>query len=159
MKISESLSYKTRWTIEKYADDAAFAERSPMGPPTVIEDNLLLNAGITLLLQLLIGAGGTVFSNANARLGVGDSSASEAASQTGLQASTNKTYQACAATFPSVSGQTLTAQAVFGSGSANYAWAEFALDNGTTSLNRKVSAQGTKTTGQTWTLTMTITLS
>jgi hypothetical protein len=154
----DSIKYKTHWTIRKYLDDQAFADDTPYDIAE-IDGNLLLNAGITLALQLVIGAGGTTFANANARIGVGDSSTAEAATQTGLVAATNKTYQAAAATYPSVAAQTLTAQAAFGSAAANYAWAEFTLDNGVTSLNRKVSAQGTKTAGQTWTVTMTITLS
>lgn len=155
--MNEHISYKTHWTVRRYAGDAEFQCDAPYSV-SEIDGNLLLNTGITLLLQLAIGAGGTAFANAASRIGVGDSSTAELASQTGLVAATNKFYQACSATYPSVSGQTLTAQAIFASGSANYAWNEFTLDNGTISLNRKVSAQGTKTAGQVWTVTMTITL-
>lgn len=156
--IKESFSYKTSWLLRKYADDAAFAAEQPY-EETEIPGNILLNAGITALLNLLIGAGGTAFNNANARIGVGDSSAAEAAGQTDLQAATNKTYVAMAATYPQVSAQTVTFRAVFGSAAANYAWAEFVVDNGTTKINRKVSSQGTKASGQTWTLDVSITLS
>jgi hypothetical protein len=128
-----------------------------------IEGNLLLNEGIGLLLDLLIGAGGTVYSNANARIGVGDSNTAESAAQTGLQAATNKTYKAMEATYPQRSGQTLTFRSVFASGDANYAWNEFTVVNAATdtgaNLNRKVSAQGTKASGQTWTLDVSITIS
>ncbi len=77
-----------------------------------IQGNLLLNEGIQLLEDLMIGAGGTSWDNANARLGVGDSNAAEAATQTDLQG-TNKTYKAMEATYPQRSGQTLTWRSVF----------------------------------------------
>ena len=52
---------------------------------------------------------------------------------------------------------------VFGSGDANYSWQEFSVANASsgtgTNLNRKVSNQGTKASGQTWTLDLAITLS
>lgn len=115
-------------------------------------------------LRILREAAGTptAFNNANARLGVGDSSAAEAATQTDLQAAANKTYKSMSASYPSRAAQTVTWRAVFASADANYAWAEFCVDNGATALktlNRKVSAQGTKASGQTWTLDLQITLS
>lgn len=171
--ITEKLSYKTQWTIRRFADDAAFAAGMPtpvldaegneLPAESVIDGNLLLNEGIQLLLDLLIGAGGTAYNNANSYLGVGDSSTAESASQTALQASTNKTYKAMQATYPQRSSQTVTWRAVFASGDANYAWAEFTIVNASTdsgtNLNRKVSAQGTKASGQTWTLDVTVTIS
>jgi hypothetical protein len=67
------------------------------------------------------------------------------------------------ATYPSRTGQTVTWRAVFGSSDANQAWKEFTVSNSNsnsgTNLNRKVSDQGTKTAGQTWTLDLAITLS
>ena len=50
----------------------------------------------------------------------------------------------------------------FGGTVANYDWNEFTVRNGATAmkcLNRKVSAQGTKVSGQIWELELTITLS
>lgn len=169
--IAEQLSYKTQWTIRRYdgaeyeklGDKAAPRAFAELPAVSTIEGNLLLNEGIQLALDLLIGAGGTAYNNANAYLGVGDSSTAEAAAQTGLQASSNKTYKAMQATYPSRATQTVTWRAVFGSADANYAWNEFTIVNGSgdngTNLNRKVSAQGTKAVGQTWTLDMTLTLS
>lgn len=126
-----------------------------------IGENLLLNGGINSIIWPAVAGGTyTAMNNANARLGVGDSSTAAAASQTGLQAATNKTYQAMDATFPTQgSSQLITFRATFASGSANYHWQEFIADNGTTSLNRLVSDQGTKTSGQSWQLTLTVTLS
>jgi hypothetical protein len=61
------------------------------------------------------------------------------------------------------SAQTITWRAVFASGDANYAWNEFTIVNASTdtgtNLNRKTSAQGTKASGQTWTLDVTLTIS
>lgn len=126
------------------------------------EDNLLLNEGITRLLNLLIGGGGVTFANANAYLGVGDSSTAASATQTGLQAATNKLYKVMDATYPSISNQTVTWQSTFQSTDANFAWNEFTVANGSSdaseNLNRKVSAQGTKASGQVWTLQLAVTM-
>jgi len=162
MHLAEALKYRTTWTIRRYADDIDFAHDVPYDE-SVIEGNLLLNEGIAELFDLACGLGSpTAFSNANARIGVGDSSTAESASQTDLQAASNKTYKAMAASYPQRSGQTVTWRAVFASGDANYAWNEFCVDNGSgpaKTLNRKVSAQGTKASGQTWTVDLQITLS
>lgn len=160
--VPDKLNYKSQWIIRKYEDDAAFAHGDSYAE-VVIDGNLLLNEGIADALDLIAGLGTpTAFNNANARLGVGDSSAAEGATQTDLQAATNKTYKAMSASYPARSAQTLTWRAVFASADANYAWNEFCVDNGATALktlNRKVSAQGTKASGQTWTLDLSITLS
>jgi hypothetical protein len=168
--ISEKMFYKTVWTIRKFdesAGDDAYEKwlRGEVEPyeTSVIDGNLLLNEGIASLWDLAIGAGSpTAFSNANARLGVGDSSTAESASQTDLQAVTNKTYASMEASYPARSSQTVTWRAVFASGDANYAWNEFCVDNGASALvtlNLKVSSQWTKASGQTWTLDLSITLS
>ena len=60
----------------------------------IIPDNVLLNEGINELWTLVAGTGATKFDNTNANIGVGDSSAAEAASQTALQAASNKLYKA-----------------------------------------------------------------
>jgi hypothetical protein len=126
------------------------------------EGNLLVTAGITVLLNLLTGGGGTVFSNANARLGVGDSSTAPAVGQTDLQAATNKLRKGMNASYPIISAPSIDFQATFGSSEANFAWAEVGTFNsasGATMLNRVVQALGTKSSGATWTLTETITWS
>ncbi len=65
--------------------------------------------------------------------------------------------------YPSRSSQTVTWRSVFGSSEANFSWNEFTVANGNSdsadNLNRKVDAQGTKASGQTWTLDLSITLS
>ena len=160
--VQDRFKYKTKWTIRRYADDAAFAAGIPFHVSD-IEGNIMLNEGIAELWDIVINAGTpTKFDNTNARLGVGDSSTAEAATQTDLQAATNKTYKAMSASYPQRSAQTVTWRAVFTSAEANYAWNEFVIDNGGTALktlNRKVSSQGTKASGQTWTLDVSVTLS
>lgn len=160
--IRDVLVHEARWVVRKYASDEDYRLDRPFAV-SVIADNLLLNEGITALQNLLVGNAETSFGNANACLGVGDSSAAESASQTGLQAAANKLYKAMQATYPQIAGQVTTWRAVFGSAEANFDWNEFTVANGNSdsadNLNRKVSAQGTKASGQTWTLDLQITWS
>lgn len=160
MDALELATHHTTWMVEKYHDDQIPGVDEPY-EVIAHEGNLYVNAGIALTLDLLIGAGGTVFSNANAYLGVGDSSTAASASQTNLQAATNKLRKAMDATFPSRASQTLTFKSTFGSGDANFAWEEWAIFNDSTAgtmLNRKVQSFGTKS-GGTWVLTATFALS
>jgi hypothetical protein len=154
--------------------EAHFFENT--APYEVVESkgNLLLNAGIARMEDLLIGAltGTTnVFSNGNSRVGVGNSTTAASASQTDLQAaagSANRQFKVMDATYPSRSGQTVTWQSSFTSAEANFVWNEWGIDFtntaangttvGTTMLNRKVESLGTKTTG-TWTLQVAVTIS
>lgn len=161
--IAEVINPRPVWTVTKFEDGSAF-ERGEHYEKNVINGNLLLNEGITEFLSLLTGGAATAFSNANARLGVGDSTTAAAASQTALQAPANKLYKAMEAGYPAVNNQSVNFRSVFGSSEANFAWEEFSVMNGadeTTAknLNRKVSSQGTKASGQTWQLDLTITFS
>jgi len=166
MQTLEKLHYKAKWRIEKYlAKDGKEIEEKGIAPFEVVnfEDNILVNAGINALLTLLAGGGGTAFNNANAYLGVGDSTTAAGAAQTDLQAATNKLRKGMNATYPTYgTAQKITFQADFTSSEANFAWQEFAVFNAAaagTMLNRKVEDQGTKTSGQTWKLQLEITLS
>jgi len=155
--MKDKLTHKTIWKIRKYASGDDF-KNGKAYEEKIIKGNILLNDGIGLLWDLGIGVGGTDFGNANARIGVGDSTTAEDATQTGLQG-TNTAYQTMYTGYPLRSGTSVTWKAVFDGTSANFDWNEFVVDNGTTALNRKVSAQGTKASGQTWTIEVTITLS
>jgi hypothetical protein len=127
-----------------------------------IAGNLLLNEGIqrlqdmTMIATVLTNQTATnPWSNANAFTGVGDS---------------NTADKAMNATYPSRSSQTVSFQSDFITSEANYVWAEWSIaagattasgggfTTGTTNLNRKVAALGTKSSG-TWTLTAQITFS
>jgi hypothetical protein len=158
----EKIGWKPRWTFRKYASDADFAAGRAY-EEAVVDGNLLLNEGITEALSLITGLTATPYSAANARIGVGDSNTAAAATQTGLQAATNKLWKGMEATYPQVAAQTATFRAVFGSAEANYAWQEFtitnAADDSGENLNRLVSNQGTKASGQTWTIDVTLSLS
>lgn len=175
MNLGDKLQYKTRWKIRRFKDEAAFRANQPtpvvdpltlqeLPAESVVEGNLLLNEGIGEAWDLICGLGTpAAFSNANANLGVGDSTSAESAAHTGLQAPTNKLYKAVEAGYPSRAAQTVTWQAIFGTSEANFSWQEFTVANGNSdasvNLNRKVSDQGTKASGQTWTLELDITLS
>jgi hypothetical protein len=146
--------------LEKFHCDE---KGQPIGDPFEVLEflNAYVNTGGALLLDLLIGAGGTVFSNANAHIGVGDSNTAVAAGQTDLQAATNKLRKAMDSTFPSRAGQVMTWRSTFASGDANFVWAEIALFNNSaagTMLSRIVQAMGTKVVGTSWVATYTITV-
>jgi hypothetical protein len=114
----------------------------------------MTDVGRRLMLDLLIGAGGTTYAQANAYLGVGTSSTAFSASQTGLQA--GEVREACDTV--SRSTDTITAVAAFETGDANQVWAEVGFFNASaagTMLSRVVSALGTKASGV-WTLTYTL---
>lgn len=153
------LAFEKEWLSKLSANDAKYAPYDI----SRMDHNLLLNEGITVALNLIGGIAATAFSNANAYLGVGDSATAAAATDTGLIATTNELYVAMETSYPSVTNQTITWRSVFGTAQANFAWNEFTVANGnsdaSSNLNRLVSAQGTKASGQTWTLDLDITLS
>ena len=125
--------------------------------------NVMLNEGINELWTLVCSSSGTLFDNSNAYLGVGDGTTAEDATQTGL-VGTNKLYKAMDASYPTYgTSQKATWRATFEGSDANFDWQEFTVANGSDdsakNLNRKVSDQGTKTSGQQWQLSLEITLS
>ena len=160
MELKEKGRLKGIFRLRKFENDQALKEDRTYFDE-IIGENLMMNAGINLMLTLLAGGAGTVYSNANSYLGVGDSSTAAAATQTTLQAVTNKAYAAMNSGYPTYgTSQQIVFQSNFGSSVANYAWNEMAVFNGNgtgTMLDRLVSSQGTKTSGQTWQLTLTIT--
>lgn len=124
--------------------------------------NLFLNVGINRIWDLVTGASSATYTNAEAQIGIGDSSTAASAGQTDLQAATNKTWKAMDATYPqSGSSQQCVFRSTFATGDANYAWQEFAVrrSTGTLLINRGVSSMGTKTSAGTWVATVTLSLS
>ena len=170
MKTEVGGLWKVRTKLEKYHEDIApfkgrehvFHERYT--PYEVVEQvgNCLLNEGINNMWTLICGGAATAYNNANARLGVGDSDAAAVATQEDLQAATNKVYGAMEASFPIYgTSQKATFKASFDTDTANFAWNEWSVDNGSDAalnINRKVEALGAKESG-TWTLTVEISLS
>jgi len=170
----DRLHYRSLWTIGRWASDEDRERKSiyPLGLAiemfrslqfTAFDGNVLLNEGINELWTILCSSSGTKFDSANANIGVGESSAGEDPSHTDLQGST-KTYKGMMATFPTYgTSQKAIWKSEFLSAEANNVWAEFTVSNTTSgtgkNLNRKVSAQGTKTAGQVWECTLQITLS
>lgn len=171
---------RTEWTIHKFRDPDGEVEKALKSGESIdiitamylhrfsgvehVHDNCLLNEGIQYLLDIIIGVEGspTLWDASNARVGVGDSTAAASASQRDLQAATNKAYASMDSTYPNRSGQKISFRGTFASGQAEFAWEEYVVDNGSSSgktLNRKVESKGTKASGESWSLTVDITLS
>jgi len=146
--------------IEKYRGQETEFQRRYQ-PYEVIngEGNCLLNGGIDEIWDIVCGDSANYFNNAGAQIGVGDSTTAAAATQTDLQAATNKTYKGMDTGYPTSATQKATFKASFGASDANYAWNEWVVKQSTSGkcLNRKVESLGTKT-GGTWTLQVDITL-
>lgn len=175
--MTEKLTYRAKWQVLKFNRDINeyrrpdgsidyerfFAENEPY-ETLEFEGNLLLNNGINQMWLLVTGSGGTAYNSTNSYLGVGDGTTAASASQTGLQGS-NRYFKGMDSGYPSVSGTTCTWQATFGGTEANFAWNEAGVANGSNPpttgvlLNRLVQSMGTKQSGQTWTLRLSITLS
>lgn len=170
----DAIRWRAKWKVEKF-----WGEIGPDSVPYEVierEGNLLMYGGASCLWQCLIGNGTatagqalTYFNNGNAAIGVGDSTTAAAATQTDLQAATNKLRKAMDATYPThtdatTSGAaTITFKSTFATGDANFAWQEWIVANSATAatgraLNRKVESLGTKTSAASWAFTVTITL-
>ena len=135
--------------------------------------NLLTTAGVARIHGLVTAVGGLQAASATAaRIGVGDGTGTAVIGDTDLGAaagSSHRQFVIMDSSFPTA-GTTMTFQATFTSALGNYAWNEFGIDigtptvaNGTTVaallLNHKTSiAQGTKTSGQSWVASATITI-
>ena len=191
-QVHDEMKWRAQWTLRKFhAHDIAAAGLDPataneagilaagVTPYETIEreGNMLVNGGISCLWEALIGNGTatagqtlTYFNNGNAAIGSGDSNTAAAATQTDLQAATNKIRKAMDATFPAhTDGTTIGAASIqfkstFGTSDANWAWAEWGVFNSASAgvgrmLNRKVESLGTKTSAASWTFTVTITIS
>lgn len=189
MKTTEGLKWTATARVEKFDADQTEWARGKTGlvvpkavdfaalglkPYEVIEGgpNLITTNGLNRVMNLLIGSGQAA-TNTSSRIGVGNSTTAAAAGQTDLQAaagSSNRYFMTMDATFPSVSGAVATWKATFASGDANFAWQEWCIDIGTPTvtagttvnalmLNRKVQSFGTKSSGASWVLTATATLS
>lgn len=158
--------WEGRATVYKYMGDSV--DEADLYEVVQGTPNLLTYGGASVLWERVIGnTGVTAYSNANAYLGVGDSTTAAAATQTDLQAATNKLYTAMDATFPSHTDGTSSGNAsiqfrcTVATGSGNFAWQEWGVFNASSAgrmLNRKVESLGTKTSASTWQLLVTLTL-
>lgn len=177
--VKDGISRRVEWQIIKWGKDpdnkiARFLQNGGsikdamriFGVTPVIETfegNVALNEGLQELIDIICGIGTpTKWDNTNARIGVGDGTDAESATQTGL-VGTNKTFKAMDATYPQKTNQTAEWRATFGSTEGNHAWKEHtvvnAADDTGKNLNRKLADKGTKTSGETWTSVLQITFS
>lgn len=135
------------------------------------EHNLITRAGYQRIFALMTGGGGTTWASATCRIGVGTATQAAATGDTDLIAITGT----AARWFNMVTGNGVTGAgtatcrlsftSTFATGDANFPnpWQEWAIDMGAagsgtgaataTLLNRAVSPQGSKVSGQTWTAT------
>jgi len=178
MEVEEKIGWKAEWRIDKFKDpndeigkllrggakleDVIKAFPEAFIGTEIIEENVALNVGLQYLIDCICGIGTTTkWDNSNARLGVGSDSTAADPSQTDLIDPT-PTWKSMDTGYPSRSNQTAEWRSTFGSGDANEAWNEFAVDNGASAhklLNRKVESKGTKQSGETWTMSLKITFS
>lgn len=167
--------WRVKTTVAKFEGDWT-GEQIDAGdapaPFEVLEDegNLLLIGGVSALWEMLIGNGTataaqalTFFNNGNARIGVGTSATAEVDTQTALLGSgvfvaMDATYPTHTDTTGTAGSKTITFRSTYGSAIANQVWGEWGIDNGTRLLNRKVAANGTKASGQTWQFTVTVSI-
>jgi len=172
MGLEEKGALKARLSIAKFKGDfksEAEAKEKGVEPYEVDEEtfempleDVFLNEGINAIWTLVCGGTETAFNNANARVGVGNSNAAESPTHTGLQG-TSTAFAAMESGYPTFgSGQKATFKGTFASGQGEFAWEEFTVDNGATpnkNLHRKVTSKGTKPSGETWILTIELSLS
>ena len=168
----------TTWLTEKLGRDPQFADFTAANIAAYevarVERNLLTTAGLTRITSLIIAGGGQALTNTSGRIGVGNGVGTAAVGDTDMSAAAgtaNRYFQPFDATYPTTAGGVITAYATFASANGNFAWNEFGIDIGPPTvtggstvnavlLNHKTSiAQGTKTSGQSWTAQCTITLS
>ena len=152
--VRDTAAMRGLWAVRKFWADDDVRRATPY--EVVEAENALLTAGAATLWEKLTGAGSAaVFSSANARLCVGDSSAAVAAGQTDLQASTNKLRTLVDAA-PVITGANVSFVATFTTAEANFAWNEAGCANAASGgilLNRVVQSFGTKTSSVQWVLT------
>jgi hypothetical protein len=168
MEKRELANWLCRFRLSKYQEDIEpYRDKETefhrlFKPYEVIkgEGNCLLNTGIDEMWDLIVGDSTNHFNNTTAQIGVGDSNTAASASQTDLQAATNKTYKGMESGYPTSTAQKANFKSSFGASDANYTWNEWVVKQSTSAkcLNRKVESLGTKS-GGTWTLEVNITLS
>ena len=121
----------------------------------------LTQTGWACIASALVNDGSyNPFNNANAYLGVGDSSNAFVNTQTDLQGS-NKTRQGMNSNYPSRASNVITLQATFGTAQANYQWNEDGIFNASSSgqmLTRAVETLITKTSAVSVVFTKTLTI-
>lgn len=158
--IREIIEESAHWQIRRFESEEAWKVEEPMGL-SEFDGNALLNEGINEIWTILCSAAsGTKWDKANAALGVGNSNAAIDPTHTGLDGASQNYVSIDSVTFGS--SQKATWISTFQGSDGNFDWQEFTIANGAgdsyVNMNRKVSNQGTKVSGQVWELTLEITL-
>lgn len=121
----------------------------------------LTNAGRDFIAAAIINDGPpTFFTNANARIGVGNGTTVFSAAHTDLQGA-SKVRVGMESTYPQIATNALTFRSEYGTAVGNFDWEEWGVFNAASEgvmLNRKVESLGTKAAGSTWVLTVTVTV-
>jgi hypothetical protein len=121
----------------------------------------ITDAYITYLVkETMNDTPGDAFDHDHAYLCIGDSDAAFAASQTNMQAVTNKVRIGMDTNFPARDGNKITFQATAGEEVANFAWLEWGVANHSSAgvlANRKPENKGTKSGGS-WVFEASLTL-
>lgn len=120
----------------------------------------LTTAGRDLIATALVGDSYVPYNAANSHIGVGDSPLGFDPSQTDLLGA-GRLRRPMEAGYPQRVANALTFRALYGTGEANFDWEEWAVFNAVTfgqMLNRKVETLGSKTSVQSWQLTVTLTV-
>lgn len=175
----------TDWLIYKHDEDAVKYARRKAGREPTLRDfsrlkvspyevgaafgNVITNAGWQALLAAATTGGTPLFTASKGRLGVGTVSTAATAADTHLGGDGSSStalykFMAAAPTVGSGTNRTWTFVATFGSSDFNQSWQEFGIDQGTADgssvtavfFNHAISNQGTKTSGQVWTATATL---
>lgn len=160
---SSTVKWGCKIRVDKFhGDDLAAPYES-----RVMDGNLLMYKGASMMWGSLIGEATTdPFDNTNAAIGVGDSDTASLPTMTDLQGS-NKKLVGMDTGFPEwvddsdSSAASAIWQATFTTTDANFEWKEIGLFNATSSgdmLQRRVGGWGTKTSSDTWTVTIVLTL-
>lgn len=160
--ISEHSQWRVFSEVFKWNDTKRKLAGLPYDDYACSVQNIIVDNGANELLKIISGNGGTPYNSANSYIYVGTDTTPESATDTGIKASgVNKAYAAMDTGYPVVSGRQAIYRASFGDTSANFAWNEASIVNGTgtnaIAMNRKVESLGVKATG-TWTLQITISL-
>lgn len=186
MAHGSGLDFHTDWYIAKFDDPEGSVEDAAkkgmsLGEATVnfadrleevehVPGNIATTAGIKFIAYAFTGLGGAPsssnkFDATYARLVVGTGSTAAARANT-YASFTNPVAMAMDTGYPTItdngeSGCVLKWQATYGTSDANQAWNEFGLENATSSqvlFDRVVHPKGTKESGKTWILYLTMRL-
>jgi len=172
----DTLKWRTVSVVQKWYDpDGKIANEIRNGKITIADakikynkqlisekkvyGNIILDGGATVILQLLTGVSGVnPYNNANAQICISNNNTTPSASQTSL-GGTSSICLPMNSGYPTVSGSAATFQSTASSSQANFCWYMWGLFNGVTYLNAVQVNMGTKTSNETWIITVQLQVS